>query len=147
MSNSYKEQITNDFNKAMKRKLKKNESNMLKKNMNLYFSNTINESSYPGTGSVASFIFYLRFNLDCNGKTFKGDGGGFSSPGGGILIGDVYTNNFEKMVLETDRFEFNCTPVYTSLLFFNDESNLLGHFQSGSVSTVLGIGAGSGKWV
>ncbi|WP_422732797.1 VapA/VapB family virulence-associated protein [Marinobacter azerbaijanicus] len=32
------------------------------------------------------------------------------------------------------------------VLFFDSHSKLLGHFQSGAVSTVIGVGGGKGKW-
>ena len=39
------------------------------------------------------------------------------------------------------------TPVYTSVLFFDKSSRLLGHFQAGAVSTPTGgIGGGKGSW-
>ncbi len=104
-------------------------------------------ASYGANGSVASMIFYLKFQVNIkNGKSFNGNAGGVSSPGGGALFGDVYTDDINKLYSDTVSFQFNCTPVYTSLLFFDKHSNLLGHFQSGSVSTVLGTGGGSGHW-
>ena len=110
---------------------------------------SLNQTKQSANGSVMSAIFYFQFQLECAGKTFNGKGGGFSSPGGGALFGDVYCENmpaFETLFRDTVSFQFNCTPVYTSLLFFNSSSQLLGHFQSGSVSTVLGVGGGSGSW-
>lgn len=103
-------------------------------------------STFGGSGSVLSVIFYLKFQLSVEGKSFNGSGGGVSSPGGGALMGTVFTDDLEKLFNETQNFQFNCTPVYTSLLFFDNKSNLLGHFQGGSVSTVLGVGGGSGSW-
>lgn len=105
------------------------------------------EGRYPATGSVASLIFYLKFQVNItDGKSFDGHAGGASFPGGGALIGDVYTNDLERLYSDTVSFEFQATPVYTSLLFFDKHSNLLGHFQAGSVSIVTGIGGGSGSW-
>lgn len=104
-------------------------------------------TSYPAKGSVASFIFYLQFQVTVTGgKTFNGKAGGVSSPGGGALFGDVYTDDINKLYRDTVSFEFQSTPVYLSILFFDGHSNLLGHFQSGAVSTVAGIGGGSGSW-
>lgn len=109
--------------------------------------NYANEAHYNANGSVASMIFYLKFqvNID-NGKSFNGNAGGVSSLGGGALIGDVYTDDIDRLYRDTVSFEFNCTPVYTSLLFFDQHSRLLGHFQSGSISTVAGVGGGSDEW-
>jgi hypothetical protein len=57
----------------------------------------------------------------------------------------VYTDDLQRLYRETTRFEFQGTPVYLSILFFND-NNLLGHFQAGAISTVTGIGGGGGNW-
>jgi len=105
-------------------------------------------ASYPATGSVASFIFYLKFQVQVKngGKTFNGNAGGLSSPGGGALIGDVYTDDINALYANTVSFEFQGTPVYLSMLFFDNKSKLLGHFQAGAVSTVLGFGGGKGSW-
>lgn len=97
------------------------------------------------TGNVASAIFYLRFYVKSAGHVFQGNAGGISSPGGGALYGDLYINDpaiFEKTV----SFEFNAAEAYCSLLFFDGSSNLLGHAEFGGVSTVAGIGGGSGSW-
>lgn len=104
-------------------------------------------AKYAATGSVASLIFYLKFQVSIKGgKTFDGNAGGASSPGGGALFGDVYTDDLDRLYRDTVSFEFNATPVYLSILFFDGNSNLLGHFQSGAISTVLGIGGGKGEW-
>jgi hypothetical protein len=106
------------------------------------------DTSYPANGSVASFMFYLQFQVTIKdgGKTFNGKAGGITTPGGGALWGDVYTDDLDRLYAATKSFEFQATSVYTSLLFFDGSSNLLGHFESGSVSTVNGVGGGSGGW-
>ncbi|MFC8799485.1 VapA/VapB family virulence-associated protein [Streptomyces griseoincarnatus] len=106
------------------------------------------DTSYPANGSVASFMFYLQFQVTIKngGKTFNGKAGGLTTPGGGALYGDVYTDDLNRLYSATQSFEFQATSVYTSLLFFDGSSNLLGHFQAGSVSTVNGFGGGSGSW-
>jgi hypothetical protein len=106
-----------------------------------------NTASYSANGSVASLIFYLKFQVTVKGgKTFNGNAGGISTPGGGALMGDVYTDDINRLYSDTCSFEFQATPVYTSLLFFDSHSNLLGHFQAGAVSIVTGVGGGSGSW-
>lgn len=111
---------------------------------------TATNTAYSANGSVASMVFYLQFQvqMSINGVmyTFNGKGGGLSSPGGGALFGDVYTDNVQALIDNTVSFEFNCAFAYTSILFFDKNSNLLGSFQSGSVSTVAGVGGGSGEW-
>jgi hypothetical protein len=46
----------------------------------------------------------------------------------------------------TQSFQFNATPVYLNINFFDGNGNFLGSFQSGGISTVLGTGGGNGSW-
>lgn len=136
-----REIIAHDFNAAMHGKLEPEKLNAALGAL------TATTNRYPANGSVASFIFYLQFQCTIKGgKTFDGKAGGVSSPGGGALIGDVYTDDLDRLYRDTVSFQFNATPVYTSLLFFDGNSRLLGHFQAGAVSTVAGVGGGSGRW-
>jgi hypothetical protein len=106
-------------------------------------------SRYPANGSIASLIFYVKVQVNITsqgGKSFNGNAGGVGSPGGGALFGDVYTDDLNRLYRDTKSFEVNSTPVYLSVLFFDGNSNLLGHFQSGAVSTVAGVFGGTGSW-
>ncbi len=104
-------------------------------------------TAYPATGSVASLIFYLKFQINISGgKSFNGNAGGASTPGGGFLAGDVYTDDINRLYAKTVSFFFTATPVYTALYFYDSDSNLLGHFQGGAVSIITGTGGGSGSW-
>jgi hypothetical protein len=109
------------------------------------------QSSYPiSNGSIIGGIFYTRItcDIDVNGKNyaFVGNGGGIFTPGGGALLGDIYTNDPVRLVTSTVSFQVNATPVYVNVNFFDDSSNLLGNLQVGAVSTVVGTGGGSGSW-
>lgn len=142
-TNISREMIARDFKAAMSGKLEKEKIDAVAASL------AAPMTSYPANGSVASLIFYLKFQVvvkGTGGKTFDGHAGGVSTPGGGALIGDVYTDDINRLYRDTVSFEFQATPVYTSLLFFDSNSNLLGHFQAGAVSIVSGIGGGSGKW-
>lgn len=136
-----KEIIAHDFHVAMNGKL---DNELIHAAKNQILSTT---ASYPAKGSSVSMIFYLQFqvNID-NGKSFNGKAGGISTPGGGALFGDVYTDDINRLYSSTVSFQFTSTPVYLSLIFFDNHSNVLGTFQSGSVSTVTGVGGGSGSW-
>ena len=103
---------------------------------------------YPAHGAVVSMIFYFKVqvSIDDTNDVFNGSGGGVSTPGGGALIGDVYTDDLDTLLENTVSFECNMTSVYTSVLFFDNDSNLLGHFEAGSVSTTNGIMGGEGSW-
>jgi hypothetical protein len=104
--------------------------------------------SYPAHGAVVSMIFYFQVQVDIDDTedSFNGSGGGVSTPGGGALIGDVYTDDLDSLLANTVSFECNMTSVYTSVLFFDSDSNLLGNFEAGSVSTTNGIMGGTGSW-
>src|SRR5215470_2892118 len=102
---------------------------------------------YPtSNGSVICAFFYMRFTVDCQGKAFIGNAGGIGTVGGGALLGDIYTDDINRLFSSTTAFQFNMTPVYTSLIFFDGHSNALGTFQAGAVSTCAGTGGGSGSW-
>ena len=137
-----REIVAHDFQTAMTGKLDDATISSVKKQI------LSASTAYPANGSVASMIFYLQFQVTVKngGKTFNGKGGGISSPGGGALFGDVYTDDINRLYANTVSMQFNCAFAYTSILFFDKSSNLLGSFQSGSVSTVAGVGGGSGSW-
>ncbi|MCB9529829.1 MAG: VapA/VapB family virulence-associated protein [bacterium] len=104
-------------------------------------------TSYSANGSIASAIFYLKVQVKISGgETFNGNAGGVATPGGGALFGDVYTDDINALYANTKSFELNAAAAYTSVLFFDGSSNLLGHFESGSVSTVIGVFGGKGSW-
>lgn len=101
-------------------------------------------------GSIVGGVFYVRITCDIsvNGKNhaFVGNGGGLFSPGAGALLGDIYTDDVNRLVASTVSFQVNATPVYVNVNFFDDHSNLLGHLQTGAVSIVTGTGGGKGSW-
>ncbi|HKV40839.1 MAG TPA: VapA/VapB family virulence-associated protein [Blastocatellia bacterium] len=107
-------------------------------------------TAFPATGSIASLVFYLKFQVQVTSTprpdVFNGRGFGASSPGAGFLVGHIYTDNLARLVEQTDAFTFLGTPVYLTMFFFNGQGALLGHGQFGAVSTVLGSGGGSGSW-
>lgn len=110
---------------------------------------TSDSTAYPADGEIVSLIFYLKFRVDIKedgGKSFNGNAGGASTPGGGALFGNVYTDDLDALYANTVSFEFQATSVYLSILFFDSDSHLLGHFECGALSTVNGVGGGSGSW-
>jgi hypothetical protein len=105
------------------------------------------QTAYPATGSVASMIFYLRFQVNVTGgKSFNGNGGGIASPGGGANFGHVYTDDINRLYSSTKSFAFTSTPVYFAIYFFDGDHNALGSYQAGAVSIVTGTGGGTGSW-
>lgn len=133
--------IANDFRNAMHDKL---EPGQIEEAIQALI---VNRKAYPVTGSVASRIFYLQFQLDvADGMTFDGDAGGAASPGGDALSGRLYTEDLERLYRDTVSFEYQSMPIYLSILFFDRNNTLLGHFMSGAVSIVTDIGGGKGSW-
>jgi hypothetical protein len=145
----HREQIATEFREAMSGKLEPEKIEVACKHLLAGASN-----HYSANGSVMSMIFYLQFQITIsdnnaepyNHRIFNGKGGGISSPGGGALMGDIYTDDLDRLIKDTHSMEFNCAFAYTSVVFFDKSSHCLGSFQSGSVSTVAGIGGGTGKW-
>ncbi len=114
--------------------------------------NTIMTSvtGYPAIGSIASVLFW--FPMKCNvtnGKSYSGNAWGAGTPGGGWLGGTVYTDDIDLLYSNTTSATFLAVAIpvgYTTFFFHDDDGNLLGTFQSASVSTVIGTGSGSGSW-
>jgi hypothetical protein len=107
------------------------------------------DTAYATNGAIVSGVFWVQVNVDAwdgQTKAYVGEGGGVFTPGGGALIGAVYTDDLEGLLANTTRFEVNAAAAYTSIVFFDEDSNCLGSYQSGSVSTVIGVGGGKGSW-
>ena len=102
--------------------------------------------SYRTSGNVISAVFYLRFTLDLSAKQFIGDAGGLTTPGAGALIGDIYTDDVDRLFNNTRSFSFIGTVGYLLMTFFDSSSNPLGVGHFGAVSIVSGAGGGSGRW-
>jgi Rhodococcus equi virulence-associated protein len=104
-------------------------------------------TAYPANGSIASMVIYMKCQCTITGgKTFNGDAWGISFPGGGALIGDVYTSDINALYANTTNFDLVATSVYTTFIFKDKNGNSLGSFQAGAISTVNGTGHGSGSW-
>jgi|LNFM01.1.fsa_nt_gb hypothetical protein len=108
---------------------------------------TANTTPYAANGSIAAIVIWDRVQVTINdGKTFDGDAWGLGGIGGGALIGTVYTADINALYANTRRFQVTATPVYTSVVFLDENSAALGTFQAGSVSTVTAVSGGSGSW-
>lgn len=107
-------------------------------------------NKYHTIGSLICAAVYFRITVgpsDAVKKQFTGNGGGAGWPGTAALIGDLYTDDLEKLYRDTCSFELNIAATYTSVLFFDNKSRLLGHYQAGAVTTSFGgLGGGKGKW-
>ncbi|HFK2635099.1 TPA: VapA/VapB family virulence-associated protein, partial [Escherichia coli] len=73
------------------------------------------ENKYPAKTTLASAIFYIKVDTQITsegGKHFSGNAGGLSSPGGGVLFGDLYTDDLDDLYTNTVSFQITMTPVF-----------------------------------
>lgn len=95
-------------------------------------------AAYP---AAASFFPKIQVAIT-GGETFHGGPGGVP----GTATGDVYTESLAALYGDTVSYEYQGTPIYLSILFFDSSSKLLGHFQGVPTSVVIGVGGGGGHW-
>lgn len=107
-------------------------------------------TKYSCQGTALLALVYCQLNLDItsgdNRKSFTGNGGGLFFAGGGQLIGDLYTDDLERLYRDTHAFEVNIILPYCQVFFFDKSSHLLGNFHAGAISNSGGTGGGTGKW-
>lgn len=102
---------------------------------------------YPATITFAHMVFYTIVEVTVTGgKTFRGLMGGLTIPGGSLGPAYVSTDDLDALYARTVSFQFNATPVYFSILFFDEQNNLLGACQAAGISTTIGSGGGKGEW-
>nr|ARM37711.1 virulence associated protein A [Prescottella equi] len=105
------------------------------------------EQQYDVHGDVNSAVVYQRFHVfGPEGKVFDGDAGGLTLPGAGAFWGTLFTNDLQRLYKDTVSFQYNAGGPYLNINFFDSSGSFLGHIQSGGVSTVVGVGGGSGSW-
>ena len=138
-----RETVANDYAQAMKGKL---DDAKVAKAVAAIKADDV--TGYAANGSIASLIFYVKVQLTITstGNTFNGNAGGIFTPGGGALFGTVYTSDLNALIQNTTSFQITSTPVYLSIIFWDENGNVLGTWQAGGISTVLGTGGGSGSF-
>jgi hypothetical protein len=104
-------------------------------------------AAYPATITFANMVFYTIVEVTITGgETFRGTMGGLTNPGGSLGPAYVYTDDLDALYARTVSFQFSATPVYFSMLFFDEQNNLLGSCQAAGMSTTIGTGGGKGEW-
>ena len=140
-----KQQLADNFATAMKGTLEQDKIDAAVNTML-----TDDTESFSANGSVVSAVFYQRFTLqfEFNGTNYQyvGNAGGIGSPGGGVLIGELWTGDAQTLINNTVSFQYQTTMVASNINFFDGNSNILGYFIGGAVSTVNAIGGGKGTW-
>lgn len=107
-----------------------------------------NVAKYPANGAITSLGIWvpkIQVNIN-NGKSFNGSGSGLLTLGGGVLIGDVYTPDINKLYADAVGWWGVFTNVYAAVQFVDNSGNQVGTFQAGAVSTVTGHASGTGHW-
>lgn len=97
---------------------------------------------------VTSFMFYFELEVHPTGWDYTGYGkcGGILVPGTGVSGGDITTDDADKLFHDTVSCEYTSTTFYTSVVFFDSHSNVLGHFDGASISFAVGEGGGTFSW-
>jgi hypothetical protein len=99
------------------------------------------------TSYSAEVSFDLNFEININnGKSFYVTDLGNLVSDGGIFLGDVYTDDLNRLYSDTVSFEFKNTAIYLCLIFFDRNSNNLGTFKCGAFSSAASTGVGFGTW-
>jgi hypothetical protein len=107
---------------------------------------TPTSSVYPANATFISLVFYI--NVVCNingGKSFIGHAGGIGLPTGGSGLGNVFTNDLDRLYQRTDGFSFESAAGYFGIQFYDAQHNLLGHYDGGAIG-VAAVGGGQGSW-
>jgi hypothetical protein len=77
---------------------------------------------------------------------FKGAAGGLVGLLFAGLEGHVRSKDYERMLRETRRFQLTTTPLWTSVVFLDKHSKVLGNYQAGTIACMIGLSGGKGKW-
>jgi methylthioribose-1-phosphate isomerase len=99
------------------------------------------------TAYYGSAVLYAKVEVwvDC-AQLFTGQAGGLATPGSGYSWGVVYTPDCAALAANTVSFAFVSAISYFSVYFFDGNSNSLGFFQGGGISSIIGTGGGTGGW-
>jgi Rhodococcus equi virulence-associated protein len=110
----------------------------------------ISLTKYPAYASFPwidfTYIFTVNFSDSQVGKAFSADVFGMGGPLNGFAVGDVATDNLQRLVNKTVSYQFNGTSSNFKMNFFDENSNLLGTFKCENF-LLLGVGGGIGVWV
>jgi hypothetical protein len=103
-------------------------------------------TAYPCITTIICLVFYERVAVAITGgKSFGGNAGGFCVIPGGTGGGNVYTDDINKLYNNTASFSLVLAAVYCNVIFYDSNSNVLGHAECGGAYTPGG-GGGTGSW-
>lgn len=106
---------------------------------------------YTAQAQVASVGVYFQVTVGVSPRpgaslSYVGQAGGAGVPGANGTWGDVYTDDLLRLANDAVSFQFNTTPFYTNVNFFDASSNFLGSYHGGGVGITTGIGGGTGTF-
>ncbi|KRA61131.1 hypothetical protein ASD79_23000 [Caulobacter sp. Root655] len=107
-------------------------------------------TSWPCDGEIGAVFFTATVNLHAtvNGVPLKffGNAGGIFGLGGDKIGGVLFSDNILALFFNTKTFEYHGFPHYTGVVFFDDDFNVLGHFEGDGIGLAGGLGGGLGGW-
>jgi hypothetical protein len=102
----------------------------------------------PASGAVAGALFWCKFTLECQKRSFDHSAWGGGTLGGGFVWGDLYTDNLAKCFSDTRSFSLTVTGVAALATFHAADSTLLATFIGGGpiVPPLFFEGGSAGGW-
>jgi hypothetical protein len=109
------------------------------------------EQTYSASVKIASFLVAQTIMVtvtDSAGKehSVEASCGGVATVGVGVSFGDIYTADFDNLMKNTTAIGFFSAAAYLHIDFYDENSHVIGHFEGGGVSNVIGGGGGGARW-
>lgn len=103
--------------------------------------------AYRATSTFISIIFYFKVvtRILDDSTSFDGNAGGIGLPTGGSGVGDLRTDDKDRLYRDTVSFSFVSTMGYLGIQYFDANHNLLGHYDGASIG-IAATGGGTGHW-
>jgi hypothetical protein len=109
------------------------------------------EKTYPAEADIVSFVIVQKVSLTTYGGDKKKDlcfatTGGACTGGFGVTGGDIYTDDMAGLLANTAWIGFAAAAAYLHIDFYNKDHKIIGHFEGGGLSSVIGGGGGAAGW-
>ena len=102
---------------------------------------------YPAKGTLVNPLHFSQVQLTVKGgKCFIGRCGGDVLATEHSFYGKLYCQDINALYKETVRFEHQCTPAYFSIVFYDKNDLLIGHFHAHALSSETINSGGKGTW-
>ncbi len=100
---------------------------------------------------ITSFVIVQDVSINTKGGDDTMDicvstTGGACTAGSGVTLGDIYTEDMDGLLKNTAWIGFFAAAAYLHIDFYDKDHKIIGHFEGGGLSSVIGGGGGSAKW-